>query len=143
MDVRLAEWFAGRDTGLSSKSIALFLSAGVRASGPPSDGSDFGRCYRLLEHMGWRDRIGEMADHGPMWATYVARWDDIEKAYLSEINDKVGRVYDLMKLIEADAYEAAGYAVARRDDGTMSSAHKQDAFVHDLGGIKMSGGKAP
>jgi hypothetical protein len=133
MDKNLAEWFASYDTGISSTSIALFLSAGVKYGAPPSDGSDFGRCYRLLNHMGWRHRIIEMQDHGPIWAEYAERWGEIEAAYLAEIEKRGGRCYPLMKRIEADAYERARYNVTRDKDGGLSSYTRGDEHMFSLG----------
>ena len=109
MDVRLAEWLASGDTGISSKAIAMWLSAGVRyrhwGHGEPSDGADFGRCYRLLKVIPeWRSRIGEMAACGGKWPALVSRWDEIEAVYLREIAKEPGSAhstYALMKQVLA------------------------------------------
>lgn len=131
MDARLAQWFASGDTGISSKTIALWMAAGVPydpawGDGTPSDGADFGRCYRLLQAIPeWRPRIAEMADRGGKWPHLVKHWDEIETLYLREIaepDQHGGITYERMKVVEADAYEAMGYTVVRRPDGSMQSA---------------------
>ena len=109
MDPRLAEWFGSNDTGISSKTIALWLSARTKSTrwgdGEPRDGADFGRCYRLLKFIPeWRARIGEMAERGGKWPSLVARWDEIEAVYLREIAKEPGAegsTYTLMKQVLA------------------------------------------
>lgn len=138
MDKLLAEWFAGRDTGLSSEAIALFLSAQVSTGNVPHDSSDFGRCYRLLKVMNWQDRIGEMAKSCGRWAVLVEIWPDLTAAY--EADDHKG-VYRLIKSVEADGYERDGYTVERRPDGRIRSAHRGKSSTVDLGGgLSMSFG---
>ncbi len=131
MDKRLAQWFASGDTGISSEAVALWMSAGVKldrwGSSTPSDGGDFGRCYRLLKLFPeWRERIADMAGAGNLWPTYAARWADMEAAYEADLADKRKKgsssTWDLMRVIHADAYEAAGYDVVRSSDGGVSSA---------------------
>jgi hypothetical protein len=110
MDPRLAEWFGSGDTGISSETIALWLSARAKLKrwgfGEPSDGADFGRCYRLLEFIPeWRGRIGEMAARGGRWPDLVARWNEIETTYLSEVANEpgsAGATYRLMKQVLAE-----------------------------------------
>ena len=139
MDKKLAEWFAGRDTGLSSQSIALYLSAGVATHCTPSDSSDFGRCHRLLAHMGWQDRIGEMASMSNRWAVLTEIWPTLTAAYLAE---DYKEVYRLIKGVEADGYERDGYTVTRRPDGTVASAFRGSSAKVDLGnGVSMEFGR--
>ncbi|MCW2763354.1 MAG: hypothetical protein JWR85_3555 [Marmoricola sp.] len=120
MDKRLAEWFASNDTGSSSKSIALWLAAGVtghHGADTPSDPSDLCRCLRLLDRIPeWKVRIAEMAGAGGLWPTFAERWSEIEASLLGECDGKVpGRddrgwscpaTYELMKLVHDQAYAA-------------------------------------
>lgn len=78
MDRRLAQWFATGRVGTSSKAIALWLSAGVPAEGPPSDPSDLDRCMKLLDEIPeWRARIPEMAQARASWGPFAERWEEL------------------------------------------------------------------
>jgi hypothetical protein len=144
MDKKLAEWFSSHDTGMSSKAIATWLSARVPGGRPPSDSADFGRCYRLLLHMGWRERIGEMANAGKLWEYIAGKWDIIEAAYLEDVAGGTGdKCSAVMGPIWADAYEHAGYTVVRQEDGSVHSAMKDLSGVVSMGnGMRMSFGDA-
>lgn len=85
MDRRLAEWFAGRGVGTSSKAIALWLAAGVRSDGPPSDTSDLKRCLALLDAIPeWKSRMGEMAEAGERWKPFAERWPELVSLFVAE-----------------------------------------------------------
>ena len=107
----LLEWLDGRDTGLSSKSIALVALGGKakESASYPHDGSDFGRCYRLLQ-MCPEAKVGldRLAEVKPLiWKALSERWGDIEEAYHFDkrLYETVGRsakgyrCYDLMQSI--------------------------------------------
>jgi len=90
LSTRLAEWYAGPDTGLSSVSIAAQLvGAGppkVRGWSYPSDPDDLGRWLRLLRLIPeWKERIGEMAECCPEWAALIAVWAVLEATILEEV----------------------------------------------------------
>jgi hypothetical protein len=78
---RVIVWMAGRDTGTSSTAMARFLATGERGPGGnaayPSDGSDLGRCIRMLRFMGWEHRVPEMAGCTPVWAALAMHWDEL------------------------------------------------------------------
>lgn len=139
MDARLARWFASGDTGISSETIALWMAAGEKldkwGDGTPSDGADFGRCYRLLRAIPeWRPRISEMAARGGKWPHLVKHWDEVEALYLRELKAPkkcAGITYKRMKEIEIDAYEAMGWTVHRWPDGTMQWAQAPESPRHD------------
>ena len=82
-------WLSNGDTGISSETIwSVMTGHPVRRKGWPSDPSDFGRCYRLLKVMpSWRARLGEVAAAFPStpWVSLIARWDDVEKLYLWQL----------------------------------------------------------
>ena len=130
MDRRLAEWFGSRDTGLSSKCIALFLAAGVvEEANVPHDPSDLGRCLRLLARIPeWKSRISELKSIGGLWPTYAARWDEMAESMADEVGidwskgREAPKTYDLMKRVEVEAYRAAGYIVETSADGHLSYA---------------------
>lgn len=78
---RHMDWRNGRDTGLSSVAIWNHM-LGIAPAGSgfayPHDPDDLKRCVRLLEAFPeWRDRMPEMAEHGPFWAALVEVWDEI------------------------------------------------------------------
>jgi len=92
-------WFFGTDVGTSSSAIFGVLadgekerqSAGTLAKEfgdghTPQDADDFGRCLRVVERFGWRDRLPEVAAAYPdtAWTAIVARWDDLAAAPAAE-----------------------------------------------------------
>lgn len=122
MDKRVIEWLAGGDTGTSSKAIAFWLTAKVKdqrwGASTPIDPSDLGRCLRLLEVMPeWKSRIGEMAEAGGEWPTYVKHWDEMAQSMADEVGidwskgREAPKTYELMKRVRS---------LARNDAGTAS-----------------------
>lgn len=97
-----SRWLKGTDTGISSMAIFDVLSSSPdkgndrpRPYYTPADADDFGRCRRLVDLMGWRARLPEVAAKYPAtkWPDVIARWDEIaagdtatQCAILSEIN---------------------------------------------------------
>jgi hypothetical protein len=57
----------------------------------PRDASDFGRCVNLLDSTGLRPRLGEARGR---WAPYVARWPELEQAWLLDKRDEVRQILD-------------------------------------------------
>lgn len=121
IDKRLAKWLSGRDTGASSKAIALWLGAGVNdeawGASTPSDPSDLGRCLRLLEIIPeWKPRIAEMAKAGGNWPTFVEHWDEMAQSMADEVGidwskgKKAPLTYALMKKVEKEAWAKREYA---------------------------------
>lgn len=88
---RLNEWYAHGETGLSSKAIARALISGdFRDSHAyPHDSGDFMRCQRLLEHMGWEDRIKEMAVVSETWKRLANHWRFLVATFYSEMAGEV------------------------------------------------------
>lgn len=108
--MRILQWLAGHDKGMSSEAIAL-TALGEMPKRPnyPHDGDDFGRCWRLLvlcpdAKLGL-DRLGVAG--GPVWAALIERWPEIEMAYLHDRklseagnrNYQEYKCYDLMQSI--------------------------------------------
>jgi len=110
MSEAILEWLGSNDTGSSSKAIAL-TALGKMPNEPiyPSDGDDFGRCYRLLKIAPEARRGLDQLERegGPVWRALVPRWREIEAAYLHDKNlYEAGkrnvddyRCYELMKSI--------------------------------------------
>jgi hypothetical protein len=67
--------------------------------GPPSDSSDFGRCYRLLELFPeWRPMIKKMSRKGRVWKNLVDNWDELERLYIKELpSGNAPKLYAKMK----------------------------------------------
>jgi hypothetical protein len=129
MEKKLAEWFASNDTGTSSKAIALFLSAGISTGSVPSDSADFGRCYRLLKHMGWESRIAEMAEASGRWAVLVEIWPQLTEAFEKQDYEAV---YSLINGVEVAGYKRDGYTVQVDESGGMRFASKGNAATFSM-----------
>ena len=116
--MRILEWLGGNDIGASINAIAL-AALGARPRNPsyPHDGDDFGRCSRLLAVCP-EAKVGldDLAKNGgAVWKALVARWSDIESAYLYDIDlQSKGnrshteyRCYLLMQSIIKEAHDAS------------------------------------
>jgi hypothetical protein len=82
---KIIEWFAGNDTGQSSKHMAA-VAAGVRGNGNhPLDPSDLGRCIRLVQNV--PDIIGAfpaIEASGSKWMTVINHWAELTELYAEE-----------------------------------------------------------
>jgi hypothetical protein len=123
-EAAILEWLAGDGVGASSKMIALAaLSRTPKRADTnyPHDPSDFGRCYRLLAQCpGARaglDKLG--AEAGPVWAALVARWAEIERAFLMGEG-----CYELMQSIIRPAEKKLAVPPVRLGDGVTITFHK-------------------
>ena len=87
-------WLIGTDTGISSKTIyAALTGLGAVDLSPdiPHDPDDFGRCVRLVDLMGWGDRIEKVGEVFPKtrWPALAERWPELYALF------KGGRFDDL------------------------------------------------
>lgn len=117
---RATAWIVGHDTGTSSKTIWSVMQ-GVEPdyASPPSDPSDFGRCYRLLKLIPeWRPMLGAVAGKYPEWTALVAAWDELTALYEDELvngeRNKHGermatKTYERMKVLIDEGRVAAGW----------------------------------
>jgi hypothetical protein len=112
----LAAWVCSDDVGLSSLAMARKLAplAGLGECPPhryqthgnyPHDPDDLSRCLKLLRCVPeLRAHLGAMAECGPVWAGYVAQWDEMERLFAEEAPTKrCPKLYALMKTIESAA----------------------------------------
>ena len=112
------EWLKLHDNGMSSECIADVMCGLPNQGNYPHDGSDFGRCERLLMlYPEWRERLSEMSAINMAWAALVPKWDKIVAAWkhdkeLWEVKGqkaKGWKCYDLMRSIlepaEAEMYK--------------------------------------
>jgi hypothetical protein len=100
------QWPSCADTGLSSRALfAHFTKGRAHEADAPSDPSDFGRCYRLLNAdfaEGWAERIDEMAVY-PQWAPLVPHWSEITRLYEEEKDlDSAPKTYAFMMKIRRE-----------------------------------------
>ncbi len=113
VDLRLVRWLTGRDTGVSSKTIAAVLAGAVDPHARaftydvPADPDDFGRCYRLLLLMPeWRARLPEVAERFPAWTPLVDAWDELTAMYERAVASGTGRadeMYQRMRELQTGA----------------------------------------
>ena len=104
IEERAAAWRAGRDTGSSSKTLcSMMLGETPRYRDHPMDGSDLGRCLRLLDLIPeWKPRLAEMATVSPYWAALVKDWADLERlAKLTAPSPLRNRMNAILRPIEA------------------------------------------
>jgi hypothetical protein len=85
--MKLLNWLATGDTGMSSEYVAYTL-AGVSpeqlSHAFPHDSSDLGRIVELLDLMGWHDRFkAEFGHerHGKYWQALFGVWDQLVELY--------------------------------------------------------------
>jgi hypothetical protein len=101
---KLLAWFAGDDTGLSSKHMAA-VAGGLKGNGrTPADPDDLGRCLRLVE------AVPEVREHFPaiaasteQWGAVITHWDELEALYRKESRGlryfNAPKTYDRMKAL--------------------------------------------
>ena len=114
--LRAVTWMAGRDCGLSSKTICAVL-IGVEPEGPstPSDNADFARCYRLLRLVPeFKPRLGEVAERFQEWRFLVQEWSTLEVMHEAEIAkpdniDHSRGLYEFIRLLRDAGRLAAGW----------------------------------
>lgn len=110
LSLKLLNWLASDDTGLSSRTILAWMETGMLADvclDYPLDPADLGRCIRLLDlEPTYRARITDMAGAGPEWARLVSRWADLEALYREEApSGRAPRCYALMRELIDEARE--------------------------------------
>ena len=89
-------WMMSGDTGISSETILSVMTdtpmSGHFGPDVPYDPSDFGRCYRLLNHFPeWKSRLHEVCEKHPKWKPLIDCWGELTELYEREIKSKSGR----------------------------------------------------
>jgi hypothetical protein len=115
-------WMASGDTGTSSMTLCRHMLAlphdGTFGVSEPSDGSDLGRCCRLLLIIPeWVPRIPEMASLSNAWAALAPHWTELTDLLASETGpqfDKYNRAPKTYARIRAIT------KMARDQDGWVS-----------------------
>jgi len=110
------EWIIGDDTGVSSKTIWAVMTKSTNAKMPfgcdiPHDPSDFGRCYRLLEHFPeWKKRLNEIPKFFPKWGPMIREWDKMTELWEKESQfDRCPELFAFMQTLNDECMAAAGY----------------------------------
>ena len=103
IEKRALTWAIGRDTGASSMAI-LAVMTGIKPASRydyPVDGSDLGRCLRLLDLIPeWKPRMGEMRAVSPQWSALVDNWDGLAKMHAANSPRLYGRMREILRAIE-------------------------------------------
>ena len=101
----------------------------------PYDESDFGRCYRLLQHFpAWRARLPEVAAAHPIWGPMVEAWDELTALYEEEMqrsnSGSALKLNERIRELVDDGRRADGWEETR--PGCWSS-HKRKVLSMDSG----------
>lgn len=84
---KVLKWMDSRNTGMSSKCMAIFLSTGeCNGISYPHDPSDLNRCFQLLIAVPeLKLHISKMASLCDEWKNLVEHWDNLEKCFIAEV----------------------------------------------------------
>lgn len=100
---KAVEWLFSDDIGESSKDLCRIL-IGHRRLQPrhPIDPSDFGSCYRFMEHVVPAEKRKELllaaSKESIQWKAISDNWEELEKLWLSERKQlSAPKLWDLMK----------------------------------------------
>jgi len=103
IEKRALAWAIGRDTGASSTAIMAVMTGNKPESryDYPVDGSDLGRCLRLLDLIPeWKPRMGEMRAICPQWAALVDHWDELSAMHAANHKRLYERMQSILRPIE-------------------------------------------
>ena len=98
MYLKIIQWYASGDTGLSSKHMAA-VAAGAKGDGSyPHDPHDLGRCIRLVETVPEiKERFPIIANTTKEWAIVIANWDELCSMYSVEYGPRGKFIGELKK----------------------------------------------
>lgn len=86
MQNEVLKWFGTGRCGESSKAMALAVTGAPGRTDHPWDPDDLNRCLLFLEAVPEaRNHMDKVAALSPTWARLVARWGEIETAFLDEV----------------------------------------------------------
>lgn len=103
----ILNWLANGRVGQSSKTMALIaLGAEIERVAYPHDPDDLNRCLLLLRDAPTvRESFDKIAASCEEWACLIARWDEIESTFLTEVGlnwshgERATKTYNLMESI--------------------------------------------
>lgn len=106
---KVIRWFACGRTGISSETIAIYLTTRTHhkyGHNHPHDPADLNRCLLLLDAIPeLRQDLQKMADVSDVWEKLIKRWDEVEKCFLDEVGldwvnaDSAPKTFELMQEI--------------------------------------------
>ena len=86
MNDNMLRWLLTGEVGASSKAMAAHLCGFPCCGDWPSDPDDFARCLMFLDTVPEaRAELHRMAEVNRQWAALVARWDELETTFRSEM----------------------------------------------------------
>ena len=98
------QWIRGVDCGMSSMALFRKLSCLPQAAGEararlhgresndtPRDSDDFGRCVRMVEFCGFKDRLNEARGMSPEWNAILSEWDNLCVLYHENKHEEITR----------------------------------------------------
>jgi hypothetical protein len=96
---RVLDWLANGRVGLSSKTMAMIaLGSTPERINYPHDPDDLNRCLLLLKAApAVRDAFPKIAVASKVWAALIARWNEIEQAFLNEVGLDWCKAYNAPK----------------------------------------------
>ena len=100
------EWLLKGDRGISSETIFGVIT-GLRierSQYPPSDPSDFYRCYKLIKAIPeWKSELHKVAELSKIWKNVIDNWDKLSELLEEQIDwrnkgiSASNGMYDFMK----------------------------------------------
>jgi len=115
MKDKILNWLGTGRVGASSKAMALHLCGAPCDGSYPHDPDDLNRCLLFLEAVPEaRAELSRMATLNKVWEALVARWDEIEAAFLAEVGRdwckarSAPNTYRLMRNVIDSAGHASG-----------------------------------
>lgn len=106
VDKKIGAWLINGETGLSSKAMAA-VALGVGSDGShPYDPDDLNRCLKLIDKIPEiKLHFDEIAQLSNTWRLMIAKWDELESLFISEVGfdwskgDSAPKTYELMREI--------------------------------------------
>ena len=109
IQAKVLSWIATGRVGASSQAMAM-AACGLPSDGSyPHDPADLNRCLLMLEAVPEvRANFDKIAALGVVWGRLIARWGEIEEAFLDEAGrnwskaESAPKTYQLMKEVIGD-----------------------------------------
>lgn len=117
LNSRVREWLNGSDTGSSSIALAREAAGMGGDAAHPHDGSDLGRCLRLIARIPEvRGAVDTLAAKDAYWKALAPEWDTLKALYIEEMQKPTGKTYKAMRAL-LDPVEKADKRVIRIGPG--------------------------
>ena len=127
MKDKILAWMGTGRVGASSNAMALHMCGAPCDGAYPHDPDDLNRCMLFLEAVPEaRAELPRMATVNKTWAALVARWNEIEAAFLAEVGrdwckaQRAPNTYRLMREVIDTANSQAQFE-ERSDDKSQAA----------------------